>query len=271
MEGLLVLVPTPIGNLGDMTFRAVEMLQSCEVIACEDTRHSRPLLAHFGIDRPLISYHQHNEMARAEELLARVRKGETVCVITDAGLPGISDPGAIIIRKAAEEDLPYTVLPGASAAPTALVAAGIGDGRFTFLGFLPRKGTERNDILRWIDTLPTTVVFYEAPHRIRRTMEELARRWPAREMALIREWTKTYEEVIRFHGAEIAEVSIPERGEFVVVIGPGAAPEAWDDEAVARRLKELAEEGKTPKEQIRQVVDESGRRRNEVYRIRETL
>ncbi|MDD7593814.1 MAG: 16S rRNA (cytidine(1402)-2'-O)-methyltransferase [Peptoniphilaceae bacterium] len=266
--GLLSLVPTPIGNRGDMTQRAIDTLRDADVVACEDTRHSRPLLAYYGIDKPLVSYHQHNEAERAEELLALVARGEKVAVISDAGMPGVSDPGGRIVKEAQARNLPYTVLPGPSAAVTAVVAAGIGDGRYTFQGFMPRKGSEREAVLAEMDRATVASVFYEAPHRIVVTLASLCARWPEREFAVIREWTKAHEEVLRFSGAAFDPQKITTKGEFVVVVGPNEKTETvWSDTRLREELHKRVAAGMRRADAVRDVTALSGRRRNDVYEM----
>ena len=267
--GMLYLVPTPIGNRRDMTLRALDVLRTADVIACEDTRHSSPLLESYAIHRPLLSYHQHNEQERSEELLFRVEQGERVAVISDAGMPGVSDPGGVLVRKAISRGLPYTVLPGASAVPVAAVASGIGDGRFAFFGFLPRKGKEREEVLSLLDSFPLAAICYESPYRIRQTLAELGQRWPERSFAVLREWSKQYEEVLHFTGYAGKDLALTEKGEFAFVIGPAAAPSAWTDEEVIRTLREKQEQGISAKQAMKEIVAASGRSRNEVYQLRE--
>lgn len=265
--GQLILVPTPIGNLGDMTLRGLEALREADVVACEDTRRTRILLDHFEIKKPVVACHEHNERQMAERLIDRVEDGERVCVVSDAGMPGISDPGEVLLREAIRRGCSYTVLPGASAAPVAYVCSGIGDGRFAFYGFFPRKGSERERILKEVDASPVSVVFYEAPHRIRRTLRELSERWPEREFCACRELTKQYEEFVRWRGADFDVEAIEERGEFAVVVGPGEIREVTDEEIV-RRLRELSEEGISDRDAVRMVTAETGRSRNDIYRLR---
>ena len=269
-QGQLILVPTPIGNRSDITLRALEVLRAADVIACEDTRHSAPLLDGYDIHRPLISYHMHNEQERSEELLGRVEQGERVAVISDAGMPGVSDPGGVLVQKAIARGLSYTVLPGASAVTVAAVAAGLGDGRFAFLGFLPRSGKEREQALTFLDTLPITALCYESPFRIRKTILEMGARWPDRHFALLREWSKQYEEALHYTGHEAESLSFVEKGEFVLAIGPAIATDTtWSDAAVCEALERLESNGLSPKAAMKQVMAESGRSRNAIYRLRE--
>jgi 16S rRNA (cytidine1402-2'-O)-methyltransferase len=222
---MLYLVPTPIGNLGDITLRAIEVLKAVDVIACEDTRHSLRLLNHLEIRKPLVSYHEHNEARRTAELMDRLRAGASVAVITDAGMPGISDPGRLL-RACIAEGVAYTVLPGASAVITALVGSGFPAENFFYGGFLPVKSGGRERELSRAAARAETSVFYESPHRIDRTLEACARICPARPLCVARELSKQFEEYRIGTGAELAAhyAAHPARGEIVFLI-QGASKE----------------------------------------------
>lgn len=266
----LYIVPTPIGNLQDMTLRALDVLRDCDLICCEDTRHTGKLLQYFEIQKPVLSYHEHNEHERAVEIVDRVIAGECIAVVSDAGMPGISDPGAVVIREAIARDVPYTVLPGASASITAVVASGLDVERFQFVGFLPMKQTDRETLLAELDEAKQTSILYEAPHRIERTLSELTKRWPERLFSVSRELTKIYEETLHFQGAAYDATSLTAKGEFVIVVGPAetlAPTEAYAEEDIAERLQELRAEGLSNKDAVRAVCDETGWTRNDVYRI----
>ncbi len=191
---MLYLVATPIGNLGDITLRALETLKSVDLIACEDTRHSGHLLAHYEIRKPLISYHQHNEARRTAELIEELAAGKNIAVITDAGLPGISDPGHRLLRACIERGLPYTIIPGPSAVLTALVGSGFPAESFFYGGFLPVKSGGRERDLLAAAARAETSVFFESPHRLIKTLEVCAARFPERQLCVARELTKTFEE-----------------------------------------------------------------------------
>lgn len=217
---VLFLIPTPIGNLGDITLRALETLKAVDVIAAEDTRHSGNLLRHFEIRKPLISYHEHNEARRTEELLARLELGEKVAVITDAGMPGISDPGHRLLRACIERGLPYTVLPGPSAVLTALVGSGFPAERFYFGGFLPPKSGGRERELLTAQAREETSLFFESPHRLVKTLEFCAAHFEVRPLCVARELTKQFEEFRIGAAAELlAHYSArPVKGEIVFLI-----------------------------------------------------
>ncbi len=217
---MLFLVATPIGNLGDITLRALEVLKSVDVIACEDTRHSGHLLRHFEIHKPLVSYHEHNEARRTAELIEDLAQGKSIALITDAGLPGISDPGHRLLRACIERGLPYTVLPGPSAVLTALVGSGFATDQFFYGGFLPPKsGGRERDLLAAAARMETSI-FFESPHRLVKTLAVCAEHLPTRLLCVARELTKTFEEFRRGTGAELLAhyTAHPPKGEIVLVI-----------------------------------------------------
>jgi len=217
---MLYLVPTPIGNLGDITLRAIEVLRGADVIACEDTRHSLRLLNHLEIRKPLVSYHEHNEARRTAELIGRLREGATVAVITDAGMPGISDPGHRLLRACMAEGIAYTVLPGPSAVLTALVGSGFPAESFYYGGFLPVKSGQRERELKAAAARIETTVFFESPHRLQRTLEACATLCPDRMLCVARELTKQFEEYRVGTGAQLAQhyAAHPPKGEIVFLV-----------------------------------------------------
>ena len=217
--GRLVVCPTPIGNLRDVTLRVLDTLREADVIACEDTRRTRILLDRYEITGQLVSFHEHNERARARDLVARARAGETIALVSDAGMPVISDPGFLLVRECLSEGVAVEVLPGASAVPVALVASGLPASRWRFVGFLPRKRPQRERLLA--DAVETLVAF-ESPRRLPATLDMLANLDPQRPVAVCRELTKLHEEVSRGSAAELAEHyrEHPPKGEVVLVVGP---------------------------------------------------
>jgi 16S rRNA (cytidine1402-2'-O)-methyltransferase len=262
--GRLVVCPTPIGNLEDVTLRALRELREADAIACEDTRHTRVLLERHGIAGELVSFHEHNERARARELVRRIRRGEVVALVSDAGTPLISDPGFELVRACLAAELPVEVLPGASAVTTALVASGMPAERWCFAGFLPRA---RGELERLLAAAPWTLVAYESPRRVPGTLALLAARDPDRRVAVCRELTKLHEEVVRGSANELAERygSEPPRGEIVLVIAPGEAAAAEREQAVAA-LRELVAQGARPRAAAAAVARLSGLKANELYR-----
>lgn len=217
---MLYIVATPIGNLDDITLRALEALRSADVIAAEDTRHSGNLLRHFQIQKRLISYHEHNEARRTEEIAERLAAGENVALITDAGMPGLSDPGARLIKKCIECDLPYTIVPGGSAILTALVGSGMSMEQFCFRGFLPVKSGQRERELRAAADREETSVFFESPYRILKTLVACTMIMPDRQICVARELTKKFEEFRRGTAAELQAhyQTHPAKGEITLVI-----------------------------------------------------
>lgn len=266
-RGTLFIVATPIGNLGDMTYRAIETLRGAAVVACEDTRHTRKLLTHFAIATPTVSLHEHNEATRTGELLARLEAGESVALVSDAGTPLVSDPGFRLVREAAARGIRVTPLPGASALLAALAGAGLPTDAFRFCGFLPRKSGERRKLLEALAGETATLIFYEAPHRVLESLADIAevRRDP--EVAAAREMTKLHEEFIRGKASEVRALLAARgmvRGEFTLVVGPApAAAEAPADAADAVLALEAG--GVSRMEAIKQVARERGLPKRDVY------
>ena len=269
--GTLVVCATPIGNLGDVTLRVLDALRTVDAIAAEDTRVTRKLLARYEIHTPLEAYHAHNQAERTPHLVERMKRGERIALVSDAGMPGISDPGSYLVDACLESGIRVEVLPGASAIVTALVASGLPTHAFHFAGFLPRKRGERTRALERLAPLDATLVFYEAPGRTAATLAALAEAFPGRRAALARELTKVYEEVVRARVEELAAAFAerPLKGEVVLLVGPPESPEqiAIDEDVVRERLAAAGEAGMTRKDAVRSVAADLGLPRNEVYRI----
>ena len=232
MPGTLFVVSTPIGNLEDITLRALRVLREAAVIAAEDTRRTRGLLTHFDIRTPLLSLHEHNERARVPALLARLQAGEAVALVTDAGTPLVSDPGATMVEQAREIGIRVEAIPGASAVLAALVSSGLSADSFTFAGFVPAKASARTSWLDAIAAEPRPVVFFEAPHRIRATLAELLSTVGDRRVAIARELTKVHEEVVTGPLSTALDALHSPRGEFTIVLSPAAdepVPDVSDD------------------------------------------
>jgi 16S rRNA (cytidine1402-2'-O)-methyltransferase len=217
---MLYVVATPIGNLGDITLRAIETLKSVDVVAAEDTRRSGMLLKHLGIKKPFISYHEHNEAMRTPELVERIARGENVALITDAGMPGLSDPGLRLIRECIEREVPFTIIPGPSSILTALLGSGFSTQTFSFRGFLPVKSGQRERELRTAAERETTVIFFESPYRLTKTLAACVDIMPDRQLCVARELTKKFEEFRRGAASELlAHYQVhPPKGEIVLVI-----------------------------------------------------
>ncbi len=269
-HGRLLVCATPIGNLEDVTLRVLAALREADIVACEDTRHTKVLLDRHGITAKLVSYHEHNEHARAEELVARMRAGAVVALVSDAGMPLISDPGFPLVRACIEAGLPVEVLPGPSAALTALVASGLPAERWRFVGFLPRKRAERESLLEHAEE---TLVAFESPRRLAATLAQLAERDPDRSLAVCRELTKLHEEVRRGAAAELAEhyaESAP-RGEVVLVVGAvGSGPARPTHPGVGadalQAMRELVDAGARARPAAKVVAKLTGVAANELYR-----
>ena len=266
MSGRLVVCPTPIGNLEDITLRVLAALRDADVVACEDTRRTRVLLDRYGVKARLVSYHEHNELARASELVERMRAGDVVALVSDAGIPLVSDPGYLLVRGCVAAGLPVEVLPGPSAAITALVASGLPADEWRFHGFLPRKRGE----LRGLLTEPGgTLVAFESPRRVPATLALLAEVDPDREAAVCRELTKAHEEIVRGSAAELAAryADAPPKGEVVLVLGPRSAPEPDSVEpAGLDALRRLVEAGARPRKAAAVVAELTGGSANALYR-----
>lgn len=267
----LYLVGTPIGNLEDMTFRAVRVLQQASVIAAEDTRHTGKLLHHFQITTPQISYHDHNSQQRIPQLIKRLQAGEAIALVTDAGMPGISDPGCELVRACIEAQLTVIPIPGPSAVVTAVTAAGLPCDRFTFEGFLPVKGKSRTARIAALKSEPRTAVFYESPHRILKTLTELETvLGPDRPVAIARELTKRYEEFWRGSLADaIAHyTATTPKGEFTLLIAPAiATPIALSTDEIITELKKRLAQGQSRTEASRDLAQQSDRSKREIYQL----
>lgn len=266
----LYVVATPIGNLGDITLRALDILNAVDAIAAEDTRHTSGLLSHFGISKKLIAVHQHNEQQAAQSLLTRIQAGESIALVTDAGTPGISDPGAIVVDVLREAGVNVVPVPGASAVIAALSASGITDNGFSFVGFMPASGSQRRKALTALQVVQHTLVFYEAPHRIVETVKDMAAILGGeRRITIAREITKTFE---TFHRCLLSDAQAwleydanQQRGEFVLLVEAAALKEeaAINDDA-ERTLKALLAELPL-KQAVKLTVEITGAKKNDLY------
>jgi 16S rRNA (cytidine1402-2'-O)-methyltransferase len=268
--GTLYIVSTPIGHMGDFSFRAVETLREVAAVLAEDTRHTVHLLQRYGITTALVPYHEHNEARATPALVARLRGGESLALVSDAGTPLLSDPGARLVRAAAEAGIRVSPVPGASALLSALVVSGLDADRFTFFGFLARRGKERSAAIDEIVQLRHASVVYEAPSRVGDTLAELASAGAADRAAVVaRELTKQFEEVRRGTLAELAAYydDAPPRGEVVIVIAGAAAPQGASEEQLRARAAELRAEGRSARDVTAVLVAELGASRNVAYRI----
>ncbi|WP_101847168.1 16S rRNA (cytidine(1402)-2'-O)-methyltransferase [Halobacillus sp. Marseille-P3879] len=272
-KGTLFIVPTPIGNLEDMTYRAVSVLNGAAAIAAEDTRNTKKLLHYFEITTPLVSYHEHNKQTRGPQLIQRLQAGEDLALVSDAGMPGISDPGEDLVQMAAGEELPVVVLPGANAALPALVGSGLPTDEFHFCGFLPRKKKDRLTVLEVLKNEEATLIFYESPHRLKEMLHHVQQELGNRRAALVRELTKKYEEYVRGTLEELLEWVNEEeiRGEFCVVV-EGTSESVTSDAFWWTHLSIIDhvdfyvnEKGLKSKEAIKQTAVDRKMQKREVY------
>ena len=273
--GKIYLVPTPIGNLGDITLRALEVLKSVDLIAAEDTRQSLKLLNHFNIKKSLISYHKHNEQGKSEELIDRVRNGENIAVISDAGTPGISDPGSIVLKKCIENGIDVEVLPGATAFTTAIIYSGLDTSAFILRGFLPRENKEKKEFVESLKDRRETIIFYESPYRVIDTLTFLKENFGNRNIAVCRELTKLHEEIYRGSLEEAIcyfNDNIP-KGEFVLVLQGKSLEEIrnenvakWEDMSIKDHIIYFINQGMSKKDAIKQVSKDRELPKSEVYK-----
>jgi len=269
-SGTLYVVATPIGNLQDITLRALEILKAVDAVAAEDTRHTSHLLTHFGIRKPLVAVHEHNEMKAANQLAARIQAGDSVALVTDAGTPGISDPGAVVVKACHEAGLSVIPIPGPSAVIAALSAAGVIASGFTFHGFLPTTASQRKRVLTNLKTFDTALVFYEAPHRVLESIADMAAVLGAeRSFVIARELTKTFETIHRCRLQEaaswLAEDANRQRGEFVLIVEPAPTVEVPTiSEETLRVLKLLLAELPL-KQAVKLAADITGTKKNALY------
>ncbi|GEO47082.1 16S rRNA (cytidine(1402)-2'-O)-methyltransferase [Companilactobacillus kimchii] len=271
-KGCLFLVPTPIGNLEDMTFRAVNTLKEADLVAAEDTRNTKNLLNHFEIPTELISFHEHNTAQRIPELIEKMNSGLKIAQVSDAGAPSISDPGKELVKAAIKEEIPVVPLPGATASITALIASGIEPQPFYFFGFLPRKGKERTEALVDLANRSETTIVYESPYRVKKTIQDLIAKFgPERQIALARELTKIHEAFLRGSLQDVAqyyEENDP-KGEYVLIIAgkPADQMETSSDADLVAAVDNLIDHGKKPNKAIKEVAADNGLKKQTVYNL----
>ena len=269
MVGTLYVVATPIGNLEDITLRALRVLKEVDVIAAEDTRHTQILLSHYGIRTPLTSYHEHNEKTKARQLMSRLERGEQIALVSDAGTPAISDPGYRLAVEAIRGGIPVIPIPGASALTAVLSAGGLPTDRFVFEGFLPAKKQERRARLRALSSETGTLVIYEAPHRLTETLNDLAEILGDREIVLAREVSKVHEEFLRGRLTEVAkQVAGREiKGELTLLIGGSREQSEVSQEQIEEEIRKLKDDGLRVKEIAEILGEKYGYSKKEIYRL----
>jgi 16S rRNA (cytidine1402-2'-O)-methyltransferase len=274
--GKLYLVGTPIGNLEDMTFRAIRVLKEVQWVAAEDTRQTRKLMAHYGITTRLVSYHEHNKQASGPELLRLLTTGDSIALVSDAGLPAICDPGADLVKQAVEAGVDVIPIPGANAALSALIVSGLSTERFTFLGFLPRDKKHLLEELQALQSVKETLIFYEAPHRIMKTLEAMLAVWnPERQLCLVRELTKKYEEAIRGTIRECYSYVVEHepKGEYCFVVEGSTVSEAenavawWEAFGLEEHVEHYVTQGSDRKEAIKRAAADRQMPKRELYNL----
>ncbi|MBC8590235.1 16S rRNA (cytidine(1402)-2'-O)-methyltransferase [Wansuia hejianensis] len=267
-KGKLYICPTPIGNLEDITLRTLRILEEVDLIAAEDTRHTIKLLNHYKIKKPLTSYHEHNEKEKGSELIDRLHKGENIALVSDAGMPGISDPGQEVISMAIREDIEVIVLPGATASITALVSSGLSTNKFVFEGFLSSKKKDRRKELEELKKEKRTIIFYESPHRLLNTLNDMIDIIGNRNISIAREITKLYEEIFRGKIQEAMEKfsSTQVKGEFVLIVEGNDEEIVEKDIDIKEKLKEYIEDGYSKKESVKLVAQKYEIPKNQVYK-----
>lgn len=269
MSGALFVVATPIGNLEDMSPRALRVLREVALIACEDTRHTGKLLRHYGISTPLVSFHEHNERVRTAELVKKLEQGAHVALVSDSGTPLISDPGFRLVREAAAAGIPVSPIPGASALIAALAAAGLPTAEFHFCGFLPAKASQRRKKLEALRRLGCTLVFYEAPHRVVECLADIAAILDDPPVVAARELTKMHEELLRGRASDVRDQLARResvKGEFTIVAGPSeTAPAGLDDSTLRAEVEQLLAAGSSRMEAVKTVAHRHGLPKRQVY------
>jgi 16S rRNA (cytidine1402-2'-O)-methyltransferase len=266
--GTLYLTATPIGNLEDITLRAIRILSSAALIAAEDTRHTRKLLDHYKIHTPLVSYHEHNKLTRIEPILAALQSGD-VALVSDAGMPALNDPGFELVRAVLAAGYPVSPAPGASAPLAALVASGLPTDAFLYLGYLPRKRSERRQAIETVTALPYTLIFLEAPHRLTAALADLAELFGPRRVAVARELTKLHEEIVRATLPEALEhFTLQEpRGEFTLIIEGRTSQERWSEAQLHQAAESGLAAGVAPSQLASDLATQSGWPRRQIYRL----
>lgn len=265
MDYQIYFVPTPIGNLEDITLRAIKTLKEVDLIACEDTRESKKLLNFYEIDKPLTSYHKFNEQAKGEELIKKASEGMTIGVISDQGMPGMSDPGEILIKKCIENNISYTILPGPSSILTALIGSGQDMSAFSFYGFIGKKTKEKKEFYEKLKNEDKTSIIFDSVHNLPKTIEDFKEIFPERRLTIARELTKKFEEYKTYIIKDINPEEITFKGEFVLILEGKKEEESDDISSFDEKIKQMIEEGKSTKEIVKIIRKESSFSKNEIY------
>lgn len=265
MDYQIYFIPTPIGNLEDITIRAINTLKEVDIIACEDTRESRKLLDHYNINKPLTSYHKFNETSKSIEIIENVKEGKTYGIITDQGMPGISDPGHILIKKCIEENISYTILPGASAIITALVGSGLNNDSFSYYGFIPKKNGDKNKLYKELENESKTSILFDTPHNLENTIADFKKYFSDRKLCIARELTKKFEEYVLEDLCDINIEDITLKGEFVLLLSGKENIHNADISDFKEDIKSQINQGLRTKDIVKNIKDKSDFSKNEIY------
>lgn len=265
MDYSIYFVPTPIGNLEDMTIRSINVLKSVDIIACEDTRESKKLLNYYDINKKLTSYHKFNEKQKSEEIINNAKDGITYAVITDQGMPGISDPGHVLIKECIRENISYTILPGASSILTGLIASGFDNEQFSYYGFIPKKNQDKNKLYESLKNENKTSILLDTPHNLLRTIKEFKEIFPERHLAITRELTKKFEQYKIYKISEINESDLILKGEFVLILEKSNEKFKKSIEDYQSEIIEMKKAGKSTKDIVKSLRKSTGLSKNEIY------
>lgn len=265
MDYSIYFVPTPIGNLGDMTIRAINVLKNVDIIACEDTRESKKLLNYFDINKKLTSYHKFNEKQKSEEIIKNAKEGMTYAVITDQGMPGISDPGHILIKECIKENISYTVLPGPSSILTALIASSFDNDRFSFYGFIPKKNSDKKKLYEELEKENKTSILFDTPHNLENTINDFKKIFPQRKLAITRELSKKFEQYQIFKIDDINTENLTLKGEFVLILEKNKKEENLDISSYKDDILKMKKEGESTKDIVKSLKKSTSFSKNEIY------
>ena len=271
MDYSIYFVPTPIGNLEDMTIRAINVLKSVDIIACEDTRESKKLLNYFDINKKLTSYHKFNEKQKSEEIINNTKEGITYAIITDQGMPGISDPGHILIKECIENNISYTILPGPSSILTGLIASGLDNDRFAFYGFIPKKSSDKKKLYQELKNENKTSILFDTPHNLENTINDFKKEFPERKLAITRELSKKFEQYQIFKIKDIISEDITFKGEFVLILEKNLEKENLDITSFKDEILQLKKEGKSTKDIVKSLKKSTSFSKNDIYNYIITL
>ncbi|NVF10699.1 16S rRNA (cytidine(1402)-2'-O)-methyltransferase [Anaerococcus sp. AGMB00486] len=265
MDYSIYFVPTPIGNLEDITIRAINVLKGVDIIACEDTRESKKLLNHYDINKKLTSYHKFNEKQKSEEIITNAKAGIKYAIITDQGMPGISDPGHILIKECIRKNVPYTILPGASSILTGLIASGFDNERFSYYGFIPKKKQDKNKLYENLSKENKTSILLDTPHNILETIEDFKNIFPERRLAITRELTKKFEEYKIYRISEIKDSDLTLKGEFVLILEKSLDKKSDSIKNYKNEIFDMKKSGKSTKDIVKSLRKSTGFSKNEIY------